>query len=329
MTANTALPTQPAPTWRPLTDMDGAGQDADAVAFRPIRVDELLAMEIKPREQVLGPIIQEKGLAMLHAKRGIGKTYLALGIAFATASGGQFLRWSAPRPRSVLYIDGEMPLIVLQERVKSIVLGSDLLAEPERLQFLAADYFEDGLPNLSTTEGQERIEPFLDGVELVILDNLATLTSAVRDNEAESWTPIQGWLLSLRRRGVSVLLVHHSNKGGAQRGTSAREDVLDTIIRLSHPDDYAASEGARFEVFYEKTRGFYGDDAKEFEARLETRDGAAFWTTRDMEDARAARIADLLREDPKMSLRDMAEITGIPKTTVGRIKTKLQAEARS
>ena len=33
----------------------------------------------------------------------------------------------------------------------------------------------------------------------------------------------------------TVLFVHHSGKGGQQRGTSRREDVLDTVIALRYP----------------------------------------------------------------------------------------------
>jgi hypothetical protein len=38
---------------------------------------------------VLDPIIPEKGLAMLYAPRGIGKTHVALGIVYAAASAQQ------------------------------------------------------------------------------------------------------------------------------------------------------------------------------------------------------------------------------------------------
>ena len=68
----------------------------------------------------------------------------------------------------------------------------------------------------------------------------------------------QRWLLSLRRRGVSVLFIHHAGKGGQQRGTSRREDILDTVIALRRPHDYSPKEGARFEVHLEKARGLYG-----------------------------------------------------------------------
>src|SRR4051794_33801284 len=59
---------------------------------------------------------------------------------------------------------------------------------------------------------------------LVVLDNLSSLAGG-RENEGDDWRPMQDLVLSLRRRGTSTLLVHHSGKGGQQRGTSRREDV--------------------------------------------------------------------------------------------------------
>ena len=110
------------------------------------------------------------------------------------------------------------------------------------------------MPNLATPAGQALLDPLLSGVSLIVIDNISTLASAGHDNDAESWTPVQGWLLKLRRRGLSVLLIHHAGKGGQQRGTSRREDVLDTVIALRHPADYMPTEGARFNVHIEKAR---------------------------------------------------------------------------
>ena len=69
-------------------------------------------------------------------------------------------------------------------------------------------------------------------------------------------------LLRNRHAGRAVILLHHAGKGGAQRGTSRREDVLDTVISLRRPSDYCPEEGARFELYFEKCRGFYGDEAQ-------------------------------------------------------------------
>jgi putative DNA primase/helicase len=92
----------------------------------------------------------------------------------------------------------------------------------------------------------------LEGVDLLILDNLSTLMATGSEGASNVWLPIQNWLLRLRRKGVAVLIVHHAGVNGRQRGTSRREDALDTVIALRRPDDYLPQQGARFEIHIEK-----------------------------------------------------------------------------
>jgi putative DNA primase/helicase len=292
--------------------------------LRPIDLDDFLALEIPPREMLLDPVMPGKGLIMLYAFRGIGKTHMAMGMAFAVASGGQFLRWKAPAAKRVLYVDGEMPAGELKMRLEQIIAGSQTRAAAGMFQLLAADIVDGGLGNLAHPQIQARIDECLDGVGLLVLDNLSSLTVAVRDNDADSWQPIQEWLLRLRRRGVSVLLVHHAGKGGDQRGTSRREDILDTSIALKRPRDYVAAEGARFEVHIEKGRDIHGTGATPFEARLDVRYGAATWTMREIEDVEMARVMELA--EGGMSEREIAQATGIPKSTVNRLKQRAKQQ---
>lgn len=126
------------------------------------------------------------------------------------------------------------------------------------------------MPDLATRQGQSLLEPQLEGVDLLILDNLSALCRDGNENEGEGWLPVQEWGLGLRRRGISVLFLHHAGKNKSQRGTSRREDLLDTVVTLKHPADYDPSEGLRCEVHFEKTRAMLGDEAKPFEVRLES-----------------------------------------------------------
>lgn len=276
-----------------------------------------------PRKMLLDPILPRQGLCMLYAPRGVGKTFVSLSIAHAVASGGSvFGRWTAPEPARTLFIDGEMPAVTLQERLRDISAGSLSTIEPDMLKILTPDEQEAPMPNLATAAGQEAIEPFLEGVSFVVLDNLSTLARNGRSNDEESWLPVQSWLLSLRRRGISVLCVHHSGKGGDQRGTSAKEDVLDTVIALRRPSDYRTEEGARFEVHLTKARGIHGTEANPFEAMLALDEfGGMGWHTRDIEDVKLEQLRRLLAEG--CSIRDAAEEMGVPKSTVSRWKKKL------
>jgi len=160
----------------------------------------------------------------------------------------------------------------------------------------------------------------IGNAKLIVIDNISSLVRSGKENEAESWLPVQGWALAHRRAGRTVLFVHHSGKGGQQRETSRREDVLDTVIALRRPADYSADQGFRFEVVIEKGRGVHGDDARSFEARYEGRERAAMWTRTEITDAEVKRVADTLREG--MSIRDAADELGMHKSKVERLKKK-------
>lgn len=293
--------------------------------LQPLTAAQFLALDLPPRELILDPWLPRQGLAMIHSPRGSGKTLLALSIAYAVATGGGLLGWSAPTPRPVLYLDGEMPAVAMQRRLAAIVAGSKgEPPAPDYLRLLSADIIGGGLPDLGATEGQCDIDAAVGEAELIIMDNISTLVRSGKENEAESWLPVQGWLLAHRRAGRSVLLVHHSGKGGLQRGTSRREDVLDTVFALRRPADYLADQGARFEIVIEKGRSVHGDHARPIEARYEERDGAAVWTRTEIADAELKRVADALRDG--MSIREAADELGIHKSKVERLKKKAAAQ---
>jgi putative DNA primase/helicase len=293
----------------------------EPTALCPIGLEDFLTRPFPIREMVCAPWLPVSGLAMLYAPRGVGKTHVALALAYAVASGGRFLKWHAPKPRRVLVIDGEMPAAVLQERLLAISDGSALKPpSDDYLRILASDLEPNGLPDLSSPEGQLRYAQILDLADLIIIDNLSTLCRSGRENEAESWLPVQGWALAQRRANRSVLFIHHCGKGGAQRGTSRKEDVLDTVVALRRPEDYSPTEGARFEVHFEKSRGFTGSDAEPFEAAL-TVNG---WAVRDLNDALEDRVMALKADG--LTQREIAAESGKSLGTVNAILKRAQAK---
>lgn len=146
-------------------------------------------------------------------------------------------------------------------------------------------------------------------------------------NEAESWQLVQTWALRHRAAGRSVLFVHHAGKGGAQRGTSRREDVLDTVIALRRPADYKPESGAVFEVHFEKARGIHGESVTPFEAHLTTDDeGKQLWSTRTLEDSTRERVAALLTDG--LTQQDIAAELGLAKSTVSHHVKALRESGR-
>ena len=292
-----------------------------------LTLEELLKRETPPRQNLLSPWLPSQGLCMIYAYRETGKTWVALSIAYAVASGGRFLNWHAEKAAGVLYIDGEMPFVQLKERLATIVLSEETEIQAP-LEFITPDVQEFGIPDLSTLAGQERIDKLItEETKLIVMDNLSTLIRTGKENEGESWLPVQGWALRLRRRGISVLFIHHAGKGGQQRGTSRREDVLDTVIALRQPTDYTSDKGAYFEIHFEKSRGLYGDEVKPFEARLETHEDNSGiktinWTYKTLEDSTREKVKRYL--DDKWTQKDIADQLGIKKSTVNYHVKKLR-----
>ncbi len=282
-----------------------------------------LTLPLTERGYLLAPVLPRQGIAILYAARGIGKTFMALSMGLAVASGGTVLKWQAPSPKRVLYVDGEMPAITMQERLAALMSG---MAPPphvlQNLTIVTPDVQPMPMPDLSTSAGQSLLEPLLADKDMVILDNIATLCRTGKENESQSWQVMQSWLLDLRRRGMTVLLIHHAGKSGDQRGTSAREDIMDTVINLRRPKQYNMAEGARFEVHLTKARNLTGDEADPFEAHLQSEENVLQWDIHKLEDVRLVELQKLLAED--YSLRDAALEMGISKSAAGRLKKRLE-----
>ena len=287
---------------------------------------EFLSMPIPDRGFLLEPVLPVQGIGIMYAPRGIGKTFAALSVAVAVASGGKVFDWRAPMPKRTLYVDGEMPAIAMQNRLAALINGVAAPSHTKKnLTLITPDLQPCFMPDLSTPSGQMMLEPYLKGVDMVVLDNIATLCRTGKENESQSWQVMQSWLLDLRRRGITVLLIHHAGKSGDQRGTSAREDIMDTVISLRRPREYNVTEGARFEVHLTKARGILGDDAKSFEANLITEGAALHWQIKELEDVELEELKRLLNDG--YSIRDCAEEMGKSKGAIQRLKKKLDGES--
>ncbi len=217
------------------------------MALEPTPWGDFRAHLFPPIEYILGPWLPTRGLGMVSGHRGIGKTFFTTSLAWAIATGGSCMGYPAGKPRSVCYVDGEMDPAELQERFVGLEKaslddgnGSPALAGGN-LGILTHAAFEFGLPDVADRAGQDLFDSAIGDREVVILDNLSCLVTSGNENDAESWMPIQEWLLSMRRDGKTTILVHHTGKPQgehgtfSQRGTSAREGPLNASIMLTHP----------------------------------------------------------------------------------------------
>ncbi len=275
----------------------------------PVSAADLLASpEITPGDTILTPLLSSPNLALLYGPRGIGKSYLALGIAWATAAGDSFLKWQANRLRKVLYVDGELTGVELRQRLASFG------APPPGLQFLTAGVHGSGLPDLLSWEPWTE-----DGLpDLVVVDSLSSLIAEQRPS-AERWAGVRHWLLEMRRLGVVALVVHHATRRGAPRGPNPFEDVFDVVMVLRPPPGYRPRDGLRAELHFEKARGLHGAAVDPFEARMATdAKGRAHWGWRPTGSAELHRVAVLLQRG--LNPNQVARELGISKSKSYRLR---------
>ena len=243
-------------------------------------------------------------------------------MATAIATGSRLLKWNAPKPHSVLYLDGEMAGNELQERTKTITAA---FGTPDRgyFQIWTPDIAQ-RVPDLSTKEGQAMIEPWLEGVEVVFMDSISTLCRTGVEDKAEDWMPVQDWLLGLKRRGISVVLFHHTGWNTDRgRGTSKREDILNTVVLLKHLEDSGQGE-TRFEVRLTKKRGVHGRAATPIEAQFSIQDDKIHWTYTERADAEMEHVVSL--KDDGLMQRQISKELGISVGKVNKLIKKWQSE---
>ncbi len=220
---------------------------------------ELAAKNIPPRPRLLGAWLREGDLGYVFAPRGHGKSWLAMLIGNAVSNGIALGSWEAGEgPRPVYYFDAEMNLPDVQDRARKICIDSDAF------RWLSNEhvYMEKAISvNIASPIHQAGLSAMLPDGSLFIIDNLSTGQIGMRENENDDFDKIKDWLLSLRRRGITVLIVHHAGRNGEMRGGSRREDPAHWIISLKD----ASEEGSRCKQFitsFSKCRNCQGQDAQ-------------------------------------------------------------------
>jgi RecA-family ATPase len=249
--------------------------DKELESIKSISASELSSLKPSPLEYVLYPWLPTQGIAFIYAATGVGKTLFSMNVGYAIAGGGNFLKYRSPRPRKVLYIDGEMAFNQVHSRFMDIVAQQGPLYDENMFNLLTPDkILPFRLPKICDPLGQSFYNEFIkrESIEVLIIDNLSMLSS-IDENNSEQWKIVQDWLISLRSSGISIIMVHHAGKDKfGYRGTSRMLDCADTAISLQTlADDKLENENLnikKFKVVYQKARSFGGSDSLPLEISL-------------------------------------------------------------
>lgn len=276
---------------------------------------EISAAKYEEREPIItegdGVLFYERSVNQVVAWRGVGKTMLALALAGAMGAGSCFLDFSVPKPRRVLYLDGELPLAQLQERVRALIapeaqenvhlFNPEMLEQPRGLNLVSA---ADSNALLRLTE---RLK-----IEVLILDSQSTLMYG-DSIDSRFQEQRQDVLRQLRWQGLCIIEMHHLGKGGLQRGSSKNDDILDVQVKMNRVMDWEPEDGLLFELSYEKVR---------HAARLESNYEVTFTDGKWIKQTSTLvqKVADLWRANK--TDRQIAKELDITKSRANRLKHK-------
>jgi 5S rRNA maturation endonuclease (ribonuclease M5) len=293
--------------------------------LRTINANSFGRLNIPERKALLQPLFMEASINMVYAPRGLGKTFFCLACGVAIAQGSEFLKYACEKQTSVVYLDGEMQASIMQERLRLLSDGK----MPKDFHIFTPDMQEDDVitPDLATYEGQKLIDELIESAnaQVIFIDNISTFMRSGNENDADSWSIVQPWLVRHRSRGRTIILVHHSNKAGDQRGSNKKEDVMDVVVHLSRPDDYIqGEERTRLLIKLTKARHIYGEDAQDVEAELCTSNGVASWSWHVAESSFTKAV--MLLKDGILSQQEIAEELKVHKATISKWKKKAEAE---
>lgn len=207
----------------------------------PVQLAHQLPVRLEAQRWLVTDLWLDDGVGIVGGEPKLGKSFLALDLAVAVASGAACLRrYSVPRPGPVLLYAAEDALHIVRRRLEGICLAAECSLHSLDLQVITAPTLRLDLPQdrdrLASTVG--RIKP-----RLLILDPFVRL-HRIDENVSGEVAPLLAYLRELQRRyELAVLLVHHAKKGGgriragqALRGSSEFHAWGDTNLYLRRCD---------------------------------------------------------------------------------------------
>jgi hypothetical protein len=197
-------------------------------------------IEDEPVEWLIKDLLPRRSLVALYGPPGSFKSFVALSIAEAIATGGQWMGREVETPGAVLYICGE-GFGGVGARIKACKIHNKTPAGTEIYVIRAALNLRSSADDFDLLMASIKDLMERTGVqfELVQIDTLARAFGAGNENNSEDMAAfIHNTGRIQRNLGCSLMVVHHSGKDALKglRGHSSLLGAVDTQLELAKVD---------------------------------------------------------------------------------------------
>ena len=214
-----------------LKNAEESGEHEDAPRFIVRDASYALSPQ-QPIEWVIEQLIAEGSLSVFYGEPGSKKTYALISLAVCVALGKNWLGHES-NPRKVLIVDEESGERRLTLRIGAALRG-ELGGEETPLEFVSLAGFK--LDNKKDVKELYELVENRD-VGLLIVDALADVMQG-DENSKQDTQPVFSVLRKIAEEtNTAIIVIHHSNKSGGYRGSSAIKGALDLMVKIESEND--------------------------------------------------------------------------------------------
>lgn len=188
--------------------------------------------------------IERNDLGMIYGDAAAGKTYLSIDLAVSLAAGLNWMnRWKTGAPRKVLYFIAEGRRAFFRRILAAVNGMTQHGIDVKHVYDLVEQNFivVPEVPQLYQIDAKRYVTHYIElwrqmnkpQVDMFFVDTLARASVGAEENSSkEAGIVIDSLTLMQKEIGSAATFIHHSNRTGAYRGSSAYRGAIDFCFRV-------------------------------------------------------------------------------------------------
>ncbi|MBY6212361.1 bifunctional DNA primase/polymerase [Microbulbifer agarilyticus] len=199
---------------------------------------EMLEADSDGEQFIQSPWLRHPSIIQIAGYSGHGKSMWLQHMLYHAVAGlhvGPFR--ARAKDARVLYLDFENGRRTVVSRLREMV---DSFGPTHQRFNTWAPFWRKEDMNLRTAEGLHKLKELITYArpDVLVIDTIRSAFPGLEENSADAWSEVNQLCLKLRNHGITVILVHHTNKPdekgrSREAGSSNQLTVLETQIKIT------------------------------------------------------------------------------------------------